>query len=309
MDISTLFIQICGRIRDSKYNTKVGHIFSETRYNKDVSLKEFIDISNKQKQESKEWIEEINSMKEANRKRTINLFQKSKNSGLNEKYIFNNNGFLELDENLINLDIVNFKINKHLYQSRITLQGEYQRFGFNVKNEVRKFYTDVLLSNPKAKISFKDLFNEYSNLRSKVFYNYPVGNEFERIKLIEREKPLILEAYDKLGFEKVKSMNYHVGNIKRALINMQTDISLDTKIVRCLKDVGVTSGITLPVKDFKNAIQLIYTSLEIKNAYGKIKTAKATDIENWFEIKKSIPKINGKTTDCISIIKEKIMFV
>ena len=309
MDISTLFIQICGRIRNSNYNTQVAHFFSETRYNKDVSLAEFIKVSNKQRQEAKEWIEEINAMKEANRKRTINLFEKNKNGGLNEKYIFNNNGMLELDENLMNLDIVNFKINKHLYQSRITLQGEYQRFGFNVSNEINKFYTDELLSNTKAKISFKDLFIEYANLRGQVFYYYPVGNEFDRIRLIEQEKPLIKEAYEKLGNDKVKEMNYHVGNIKRALLNMQTDISTDTKIMRCLKDAGITVGITLPTKKFKNILQNIYTSLEINNSYGKSKTAKATDIDNWFKTNKSCPKIDGKTTDCITITTERIIFV
>lgn len=42
-------------------------------------------------------------------------------------------------------------------------------------------------------------------------------------------------------------MNCHVGNIKRALINMQTDISTDAKIVKCLKEGGISDGLTMPV--------------------------------------------------------------
>jgi|GEM_PF-6021830 len=64
-----------------------------------------------------------------------------------------------------------------------------------------------------------------------------------------------------------------------------------------------------PTKDFKFMLQCIYTSLGLKDSYGKIKTAKATDLENWFEIKRTTPKIKGKTTDCIIIIKSKLIYV
>ena len=175
-------------------------------------------------------------------------------------------------------------------------------------DEIPKNYTDELLSNPKAKISFKDLFNAYANLRGKVFYPFMMGNESDRIRLIERERPLVKEAYEKLGVDRVKEMKYNVGNIKRALLNMQTDISLDTKIVRCLKDAGMKAGATGTVQEAKSILQEIYKSLEIKNAYGKIKTAKTTDLDKWYEIKKTCPKVNGKTTDCITIITEKIIF-
>ena len=185
LDISTLFIQICGRIRDSKYNTKVGHIFSETRYNKFVSLDEFIKVSNEQREKAALLVNSINAMQEEARKMDIALHERGNKAGLNELYIYNNNGYLELDENLINLDIVNFKITKHLYQSRITLQDEYQRFGFNVMDEKRKTYTDVLVSNPKAKISFKDLFNEYALLKEERGNCFYFGNENDRIALIE----------------------------------------------------------------------------------------------------------------------------
>ena len=236
------------------------------------------------------------------------MIEKKNKEGLNEQYIYNNNGVLELDENLMNLDIVNFKITNCLYQHKV-LQDEYKRYGFNTTDEKRVIYTDKLAENPKAKISFKDLFNEYVSLRSQVFYYYPIGNEAERMILIEREKPLIKEAFEKLGAEKVKEMSYHVGNIKRALISLQTDISTDTKIMKCLKDYGVTEGTTLPIQDFKLMLQDIYTCLGLKNSYGKIKTAKATDLEKWFEIKKTTPKMKGKTTDCITIIKNKLIYV
>ena len=41
LDIATLFIQICGRIRNSKYNDMFTYIFSPTRYDGNISLDEF----------------------------------------------------------------------------------------------------------------------------------------------------------------------------------------------------------------------------------------------------------------------------
>ena len=41
LDISTLFIQICGRIRNSKYNDTITYIFSSTRYDGGETLEGF----------------------------------------------------------------------------------------------------------------------------------------------------------------------------------------------------------------------------------------------------------------------------
>ncbi len=41
LDISTTFIQICGRIRQSDYNDEIVHFYSTNRYLNDVTLEEF----------------------------------------------------------------------------------------------------------------------------------------------------------------------------------------------------------------------------------------------------------------------------
>ena len=84
---------------------------------------------------------------------------------------------------------------------------------------------------------------------------------------------------------------------------MRTDISTDTKILKSLKDAGFTAGKVIPSKDVKDMLKKIYTSFEIK------KSAKATDLDTWFEIDRTSTKINKKTTDCIVIKREKIVFV
>lgn len=308
LDISTLIIQICGRIRNSRYKTKIEHIFGENRYNKTISYEEFKESTQRQLAETKDWLNEINRMSDDNRKRTINLIERNNKSGLNEMYIHKENDRLDIDENLINLDIINFKITNHLYQNRITLTDEYSKYGFKPMQTVEKIYTDELAENPKAKISFKDLFEEYISIVGESPNYFYFGNIDDRKSLIEEYKPLVKEAHEKLGVQKVKELNYNVTNIKRAICNMRTDISQDAKIVDSLKERGVTEGTTATVKEWKKELEDTYAALEIKDSYGKIKKAKATDLENWFETKKTTPKIKNKTTDCYTIIRSKLIY-
>lgn len=308
LDISTLIIQICGRIRDSHYKTKIGHIFSETRYNQFLSYEEFKENTNKQLNETKDWLNAVNQMDDNNRKKTINLIERNNKSGLNEMYIHNEIDRLEIDENLVNLDIVNFKIAHHLYQNRITLKEEYQKYGFKPTEDIKVFYSDKLANNPKAKISFKDLFEEYVLIVGESSEYFYFGNTDDRKNLIEEERPLIKEAHEVLGVQKVRELNYNITNIKRTIRNMRTDLSIDSKIIALLNDKGVIEGATATVKDWKKLLQEIHILLEIKDSNGKIKKAKATDLENWFETKRTTPKINGKTTDCYTIVRCKFIY-
>lgn len=307
LDISTLIIQICGRIRDSRYNSKVSHIFSETRYS-NVSFEEFKNKTEENKRMGKLLVDSINAMPEEARIIDIALHERNNKSGLNGFYIYSYNDYLELDENLLNKDIVNFKITHHLYKARITLAEEYNRYGFNMLSEKRIIYTDKLVANPKAKISFKDLFEEYALIREEQPIHFHFGNPEDRRTLIEQKKPLIKEAFEKLGTDKVRELKYHVTNIKREIFKRQCDISMDAKIVKCLKDAGVTSGITRTATKLRECLHEIYKSLDYKDSRGNIKKAKATDLDNWFEIEKTTPKIKGKTTDCYSIIREKLIY-
>ena len=246
-------------------------------------------------------------MNKDSRATTIRLIEKNNKAGLNEIYVHKQYDLLCFDENLIKLDMVNFKITHHLYSTRVTLKDEYNKYGFTVLDEEVRIYTDQLVANPAARISFKQLFDEYAILKTETPLFY-IGNISERIGLIEQEKPLIKEAFEVLGVEKIKSMNYNVSNIKREIIKNNLRLSTDSKIVHCLADAGLKKGITKSANECKTILQSIYKTLEIKEAYGKIKKAKATDLSSWFEIKRHSPKIDKKTTDCITIIRDKMIF-
>ena len=127
LDIKTLLIQICGRVRNSIYK-KITHIFSYTRYNGTISLNDYEQMVLDDYHKSEGIITEINNMSENARKKVV--------SGFSEQYCSNNyisvsDNKLHLDKNLLHLDIVNFKIANGLYSSRVAYMEELSQNGLD----------------------------------------------------------------------------------------------------------------------------------------------------------------------------------
>ena len=63
LDISTLFTQICGRLRDSKYKGEIIHVYSTTKYSREVTLDEFVASTKQVLADAINYANEINSLK------------------------------------------------------------------------------------------------------------------------------------------------------------------------------------------------------------------------------------------------------
>lgn len=88
--------------------------------------------------------------------------------------------------------------------------------GLNVVTSTEEDEPDEGLESLKSieRTSFKEIFEEYCSLKAK-----PIRYDLSfRESRIAQEKPLVVEAYMKLGPEKVRQMKYHVYNIKRELL-------------------------------------------------------------------------------------------
>ena len=216
LDISTLVIQICGRIRDSRYKDTVTHIFSGQRYDS-VNMDEFRAACLDKYSQSIVLATKLNNFSEAERSKLNRI---ANNLGKEYMRIGENNTF-EADENLLNLDIINFKIHQLVYQNKITVAGEYQKQGFEVRQSNYTYYADRLKTDSDSKISFKDLFLEYVDLLSS-----PFGHYSPELKLIEKERPLIKEAYNKLGIDRVAQLYFNQTNVKKEIIKKTDESNL-----------------------------------------------------------------------------------
>ena len=73
------------------------------------------------------------------------------------------------------------------------------------------------------------------------------------------------------------------------------------KIIGLLEEYGYHTGGKKTVAEVKKDLKEIYKLLEINGS------PKATDLAQWFDVKEEDSKINGKTTRCYTIIRQRIL--
>jgi hypothetical protein len=266
VDISTLFIQICGRIRNSIYNSDIFHIFSTTRYSEDLTLEEYTQRTKEALNMAVKFANDINAVPQDSRETIL-----SKINYLNEKYVRIEDNRLIVDKNFANIDIVNFKITKQIYKAVVTLSDELKRNGFGVDIKTIRVESpaEKVEINPQAKVSFQELFDEYVKIKESAFM-ISLDCPHHKLATIESISPLVKEAYDKLGRDEVVRLKYNQTNIRRELIK-RLDTAIENKIVKAIN--GCLSHHTaIPNTVIKGRMQGIYDALGIK------RTAKATDL-------------------------------
>lgn len=264
LDISTLFTQICGRLRDSKYKGEIIHVYSTTKYSREVTLDEFVAATKKTLQEAVQYADEINSLSDKAREKTL-----SKIKYINEQYVRTEDNRLVVDKNLANMDIVNFKICRHIYRTYVNLTDELKRNGYTITRHTFSEIMEKIENKANARVTFKELFDEYHRLKTHPFFS--LENHEDLCAQIALKYPLVKQAYDELGTDKVQALKYHVGNIKRELTKRQP-LPTEYKIV---KMINTTFAKQTPIAKcrVKDLLQGIYDDLGIKQ------TAKAADLD------------------------------
>lgn len=135
------------------------------------------------------------------------------------------------------------------------------------------------------KPNFKTLCLEY--------YQAKEDENLEIIEEIEIGHPLIKEAYNKIGFEKIKALKFVQKDIQNQLIVTSKSRTSEASIITLL---NYKIGQLLDKSEVKNTLQNIYNMLEIK------KLAKASDLSQWYTIKDHSKKIKGVPVTKLKII-------
>lgn len=296
-DISTLFIQICGRIRDSRYNGEVTHVYSTSyRYNAGQrSLQDYIEFTERQIHREQKYAKSVNAMPDReDRERTINDILKN-NQG-NPYLRKSRDGKIELDMNRVKVDRMNYEITNHVYSSRLLLNREYQQNGLkSLPTEMFKA-SDTFALKPSAKIPFRSSFEEYVLLNENI--GDSIGSRQERIDILELERPLVKEAYQRLGVAEVRRMKYNLTNIKGKL-SLKISDTESVKIQKLLR-AQLQMNVPLKVAYISKKISEIYKLLNIQ------RPAKSTDIINWFESQTYSKRYDGQPAKSV-ILSERLI--
>ena len=264
LDISTLFTQICGRLRDSKYKGEIIHVYSTTKYSRDVTLDEFVASTKSVLAEAEQYAADINALPEKSRIKTL-----SKIPYINEQYVRIEDCRLVVDKNLANMDIVNFKICRHIYRTYVNLTSELQRNGYTITRHTFSEIIEKIESNANARVTFKELFDEYHRLKT-TKPSFSLESHEDLCAQIAVKYPLVKQAYNELGTGKVQALKYHVGNIRRELTK-QMRLPSEYKIVKMI-DTVFPKQTLIPKSKAKTELQRIYDDLGIRH------TAKAADL-------------------------------
>ncbi len=291
-DISTSFRQIIGRIRNTKYRNSVTHIFKGTRYSEFKSYEEYKAYTQSLLRDAEDLIKTYNNLS----------VHKFKEESLNEYYITKSGDKYQIDKNLIKYDLMKYKLANETSASIAVISQKQEESGFTVENYKHLLDpSDYLKEDKNSKIKFKDAFIEYSELREQIKAFFYDGLAEQRIQLLEEAYSFLRKAYETIGAEEVKKLNYNQTSIKRKLI-ADSDKSNKNKIARILNKSGIKTNDFIPLSDAKK---------KLKEAYKLVKIDKqptAMDLDIYFGTETASKRINGEIVHGLRIIREKFIF-
>ena len=290
-DISTSFIQIAGRIRNSIYNGEVIHLYGTTGNHKTVSPDEFERVTWETVKKTEQDLEHINALSEDFRASIIRNLPY-----INEPFVIEDNGKLTVDRNMAKLEIVGYRVVNGVYSSQVTVEDEMKKNGISIEESDSDTAPKNIQTMIQSRTNFKDIYTRYSEIRREKPIMFTTDWEIE---LSEAIYPFIRDAYTKLGDQKIKALKYRVGAIQDALTAMSR-VDTDLKIVE-MADRRFPKQTPIPVKKIKEELQKIYDTLGIS------KRAKATDMEQWYDTTTSPRRIDGKNVSCMTIIRSRFV--
>lgn len=284
-DVLTTLPQIIGRLRDSKYKGTVFVLMTKSYYFSYTSVEEFEKEVRKQLKSAEKIVATFNSTDDEMMRETL------KNGSFTNVYILERNENLKVNSSVLHCEMHNYEaLHTQYYYKDYATEGDSATVNINsIPHNFKKANQELNIEGLNKlrlskKPSFKDLCIDYIKCKEE---NVPT-----QIRDIELEFPVIKRAYEELGAEKMKALNYRKNFIEDELL-ATSELDNSQKIVGMLK---FRIGELIPKKELKLRLQAIYNQLGIK------KNAKATDLANWYSITDHSKRIENQVVTCIKII-------
>lgn len=273
LDISTQIPQIAGRIRNSKYRNLITHIYKNTRYS-DTTLEDYQSGMDEMRNKAMEWTDWANSSEHGIeiKKSIYNDYVKL---SIDNKWYF--------DDNLIRLELHNFKTQNYVYQNKINLTNEYRGTEFTL-NIVGVKVSELLRDNANVRTVFKDAFEEYATIMDS---EEAINKVKHRIEALIRKYPYIRDAYEQLGAEFVKRVNFDPTRIKKELIRRSPHSESDKIRDMLLQLPWFKVGAFVSAKEIKKDLGEIFLQLGID------KKPNSTDLKRFASLKSCVRQDRG----------------
>lgn len=286
IDISTSFMQISGRIRNTRFGNLIVHFFNRTRYQEEVSFEEFKAACLVEAEKQKQDVITLNNTSQEMREK-LKLIE-------SERYITKNENHEFLyDSNLLKIDLYQFKLTRILYSSKQMLSQAYLNRGFEV---IHTKSHDVLTTEPTEReqlMSFKKKVLRLKELGYGRDRSTKEGNidyaacmlecltRDEREDIIQQD-PLLSEAIGTLGYEGIERLKYNKKLVERQVTKMRPG-RMAKKVADELEKRGFQEQKFYPNGTLKDMLQIVYDYLDFKA------TASAADITKFYQARPHRP--------------------
>ena len=288
LDISTQLEQIGGRIRDTKYSSKVYHFFNTNKYLDDdnMSAEEFKAIV-------RAGIEQEQAFLDLNGSNSVMIAKVIES--LEYAVINDVTGCAEIDINRLNWELRNFDIIRGIYRTQINVVKEYKDNNMNITTGESTDDDYIKIPTQLGKITIEELLEEFelitSSLMKQVFY----------AELMEGEYKWLPDAIKLLGVDKIRKYNYNKANIEYAIESLSSKTSIESsvsKVSRLLgKSTKLSAGKFVSLADAKKLVQKAYDSLNINTK------AKGSDLAKYYTIQARTNRVSGKQVKGFIVIR------
>lgn len=259
VSIDTDIYQVCGRIRTetNPFRNYLIHIFNENPLN--ITEDEFEEIVKIKTKTTEDWLSLYITGTEDQKKAAASGFTK-------ESYLaLNDNGVVYFDELLKLLEKRVFKNIIQVYKNGFSVNAFYENSNrFEINNTKSLKFKYIVTKNFKKTCELL------------------LANEID-IETASNTFPLIKEVVEHLDLKDLKKLSFSQTKLRNAINNKKYSTTLNTEIKKLFNTEQFYSS-----KDVKIKLSSLYKNL------GLDKKAKASDIEEVFNIKFSFKRINGK---------------
>ena len=167
---------------------------------------------------------------------------------------------------------------------------------FSVFNTLKSL---SLVDRDDEVVKFLTSFNNLSQFPDKMKLLCETALEKEELSVILDQVPLIYKSiYTVLGVDRCRNLKYRKGNLEKEL-NGQRDSGFNSTALSEAILKNFEEDQLYMRKEIKEKLKKIYSDL------GSTKVPKATDLEEYFELKRCVVTVNGKREEGFKLIKRK----
>lgn len=282
VDIGTDIIQIAGRIRSANnpFRNTLYHLYNTAgidKINQDIPIEQIREIGINEENGVLKMVEDFNALPYEERKIKRKVFTGNRYLTFNPDTCL-----LEANDMLMKFELYQSEIQYYTYNNGISIKSAYTE---NNINHLMADWTKLQAQKVKRK-SFKQLCAQYLEVK-----NTELEEEFIK------SNPLVKEAYENLGEEKIKVLKYSIPKIQKELAARMDD---NDKTEQFLILLNKATPLTfLSNKEIKNILNSIAIKLKMNKRF------KASDVESFYITAKGFRRLANKGINGYEILYPK----